>query len=302
MGDLRFACRPSLSRPIAAALLALAAHAAPAGAALLVYEPFDYPGGTVLHGVPAGGVNLAGNYVGGSVEFLRLVAASPGLDYGNLAGGPDVAGSRLSQTVGTGSSTATVSVGEPVAVAPGATIYWSALFTLDDSSNANRFAQITFTDTLNGDEIGFGEPAVGSGAIRLSATTAALGGLVADSEDDAFVDGHTLLLIGRYINGDAPGSDSLDLVVYDTGTAAALPAGFDPLDPNASRAFSISGVDIDLAAIRQITFTIRGDANNFIDELRIGDSYASVVPEPAGATLLFAGLVGLALRGRRRLV
>jgi hypothetical protein len=193
-----------------------------------------------------------------------------------------------------------VGVDSDVLVGAGTAIFWSALFTLDDSSNGNRLASITFTDDANGDQITFGEPAVGVGGIRVATFTAGTGQLVASGADNAFVDGHTVLLIGRYFNGAVAGSDTLDLLVYDTADAESIPASFDPLDPNAEHAFSIDGLDIDMAAIRSITFTIRGDANNFIDELRIGDSYGSVVPEPAAATLLLTGLLGLAAHGRRR--
>lgn len=291
--------RPSLRRALSAAIFAaIAAWAPPAAATLLVYEPFDYPIG-VLDGAAAGGLNLTGNYASGS-PILRLEVASPGLDYGNLAGAPAAAGNRLTQITGTAANTATVNVDSDVLVNPGDTVFWSALLTLDDSSNGNRLASITFTDDDNGDVISFGEPAVGVGGLRVSAFTAATGQRVAAGVDDAFVDGHTLLLVGRYFNGAAPGSDTLDLLVYDTAGAEAIPASFDPLDSNAEHAFALDGLDIDLAAIRSITFTIRGDANNFIDELRIGDSYDSVVPEPGTGVLLLTGLAGLAAAGRRR--
>jgi len=38
---------------------------------------------------------------------------------------------------------------------------------------------------------------------------------------------------------------------------------------------------IDFANIESITFTSRGDGNKFIDELRIGSTYAAVIPERA---------------------
>ena len=67
----------------------------------------------------------------------------------------------------------------------------------------------------------------------------------------------------------------------------------------------LDGLDIDLVQITSITFTIRGDDNNFVDELRIGDSYASVaVPEPGALAALLLGIAGLAARassGRVRL-
>jgi hypothetical protein len=132
----------------------------------------------------------------------------------------------------------------------------------------------------------------------VSADTVATGQLVANG-DGTFSDGQTLLLVGRYLNAAAPGGDRIDLIGYDTADADVLPASFDPTDPQREFAFALEGLDIDLAKITSITFTIRGDANNFIDELRIGDRYASLlVPEPATLSALLLGIVGLAARSR----
>jgi hypothetical protein len=274
-----------------------------ARAALLVYEPFAYDAGTVLDGVAATGQNLAGSYVPlGPSAFQQLVVESPGLDYGSLVGAPSAAGGRISDVLGVTAAGATIGVGEPVITGPGTTIYWSALFTFDDSENGNHLANITLSDDVTGDRIAFGEAAVGVQAIRVEANTSATGGLLAEGADGAFANGSTMLLVGRYSNGAAPDGDSLDLIGYDTASAVTLPASFDPADPNAAFAFGLSGIDIDLAQITSIAFTIRGLDNNFIDELRIGTTYRDVVPEPAAALLVGLGLAGLGLhaRGRRR--
>lgn len=290
-------------RARAGATAVVAALVATAGASraapLLVYEPFAYDADTVLDEAPATGLGLTGSYVAlGSLEAQKLVVGDPGLDYGSLIGAPAASGGRLRDVQGVTAGGATVEVEPNVTVAPGHAIFWSALFTFDDTGNANRLANITFEDDASGDSLFFGEPGVGVGGLRVAADTTATGGLVASGSDGAFTNGDTLLLIGRYVNGDAAGGDLLDLVGYDTATASTLPASFDPMDPNAAFAYGLSDLDIDLAQITSITFTIRANDNNFIDELRIGTTYASVVPEPGTAWLMALGLAGAGTLGR----
>lgn len=271
-----------------------------ARADLLVYEPFDYAESTVLDDTPATGQNLAGSYTAlGTLPQQQLTVTSPGVGYGSLEGVPGASGGRASDVLGVTPAGASVSLAQPVSVDPGQTLYWSVLLTLDDGLNGNHLANLTLNDDATGDALFFGEPAVGVGGLRLAAI--AQGAIVAsDTADGAFTDGHTLLLVGRYLNSAAPGGDVLDLLSYDTADAVALPSFFDPADPNAGNAYHVSGVDIDLARITSLTFTIRGLDNNFIDELRIGTRYGSVIPEPATAALLALGLATLGAMRRSR--
>lgn len=295
---------PHAAARVTSLVLASAFLGAPAAAdaQLLVHEPFDYPAGTILNGTPATGANLAGAYIGTAVPpGFDLRVDSPGLGYGSLIGAPAAAGNRLNQALGTTSAGATVSVDQDVLVNPGSAIFFSALFTFDDSANGNHLASVALTNNDNGDQIGFGEATVGISALRISVETAATGGFLAASADRAFTNGQTLLLIGRYANSAAAGDDRLDLIGYDTAQAITLPAAFDPADADVQFAYALTGLDIDMTKITSITFTIRGTGNNFIDELRIGETYAVVaVPEPEAAVLMLVGLAIVALIVRRR--
>ena len=110
------------------------------------------------------------------------------------------------------------------------------------------------------------------------ASTGSTAGTVAAGADNAFVDGQTLWLMGRYLNGSAAGSDSLALIGYDTASLAAIPAGFDLLDPGAAFSYSLDGVDIDFERISSIRFELRGAGNNFIDELRVTPAFTTPCP------------------------
>jgi hypothetical protein len=268
---------------------------------LLVYEPFEYNAGTILDGVPATGANLTGDYTPlGTNVAQKIVVSAPGLTYGNLINAPSAVGQKADDANGVTAAGATALIDQDVAIAAGSAIYFSALFTFDDSTNGNRHAFVTLRDDASGDEIVFGQTAVGSRAIRVSADTVATGQLVAGGADGSFVDGSTLFLIGRYINAAAADGDQLQLIGYSTAEAHVLPAAFDPADPQAEFSYGHDGLDIDMTAVTSITFTIRGDGNNFIDELRVGTAYADiVVPEPAAIAVIWPGLAIVAFRRLR---
>src|SRR5690606_30226210 len=161
----------ALVTALAVALAAGLTGAAPAGASLLVYEPFAYDAGTVLDGVPATGQNLVGPYTAiGTAPQQKITVVGPGLDYGSLEGAPTPSGNRASDVLGVTPAGASVEVDADVLVPPGSAIYFSALFTFDDSVNGNHRAGITLRDDASGDRITFGEAAVGVRAIRVEAS------------------------------------------------------------------------------------------------------------------------------------
>jgi len=285
-----------------AGLLLVAATSA--RAALLVYEPFDYPAGT-LPGQTATGLNLAGAYASGSAvpDSLELRVANPSLGYGALLGAPEFSGGRLGQNLGTSAASAVAALASPVSIAADSSLFFSGLFLLDDSSDANHFARIDLLNQMNGDSLSFGESGIGVMGVGVAAQTAATGANgVSAGADQSFTNGQVLFLIGRYQNGAAAQGDRLDLVGYETNALTKIPAIFDATDPAAQFRFSVANADIDFTRIDAVRFAIRGSANNFVDELRVGTSYGDVVPEPGAAPLLLAGLIGLSARcaGTRR--
>ena len=128
------------------------------------------------------------------------------------------------------------------------------------------------------------------------------GTVVSGGRDQAFTNGQTLLLIGRYNNSAVAGKDRLELLGYDTAASHALPVEFQPADPNAVLYQELADADIDLARISSLRFEIRGSDNNYIDELRIGSTLADVapVPEPQTWLMMLCGLAAGAVATRRR--
>lgn len=264
---------------------------APLAKGQAVYEPFDYAAGASLSGLAATGLNLSGSYATSSLQ--DLVIGSPGLTYGSLQGNfPSVTGNMLSDENLVGPGVVTVDVDQDVLIGPGQQIFFSALFRFDDTGNGVQRASVHFIDGDTGDELSFGEPAAGVRVIRVEANTAAAGGTIAAAADNQFINGQTLLLIGRYVNSAAPDGDVLEIVGYDTAKAVAVSPTFNLSDPNADYVASLRGVEINFAKISSLRFEVRGSNNNFVDELRI--SHPIQVPEPRGLVMLVGG-VGLAL-------
>jgi hypothetical protein len=182
---------------------------------------------------------------------------------------------------------------------PGTTTYFAALFRLDDTNNRVKRASVHLIDADNGDTITFGEDIAGVRAIRVSASTVATGGnSVAAAEDTAFENGQTFWMIGRYFNSDVVDGDILQLLAYDIEDSESIASEFDLTDPAADVVLSLSGVTIDLAKISMLRFEVRGASDNFIDELRIGQSFDEVtrglfaaVPEPASGIHVLCGIV-----------
>jgi hypothetical protein len=270
----------------------------------LVYEPFDYAEGSDLDGLVATGVNLTGSYSTSTIQ--DLVIASPGLTYGNLRGNvPSAGGNRLSDESGAGAGISSVAVDQDVLSGAGTTLYFSALFTFDDTNNRTRRAAVFLVDDDTGDEIGFGESVAGTRAITVSAFTQATGELETAGADLAFENGQTLWLVGRYINSSAAGGDVLELLGYDTAEAITIGPSFDFADSNAQFAFALSGLDIDFEKISSLRLEVRGQNNNFLDEVRISRTFgagAAVIPEPSGVMLMVLGLLSGGALGRRAVI
>ncbi len=143
------------------------------------------------------------------INFRRLVCygiSNPGSTYGSLLGHlPSVAGNRLSDESGVVAGVATVALDEVIHINAGDEVFFSALFTFDDSAAGNRLVRVSFIDDVNGDELSFGKAAVGVRGVSIRANTAATGRLITDGADNSFSDGQTLWLIGRYFNSAVSG-------------------------------------------------------------------------------------------------
>lgn len=252
-------------RIIAAVLTLVLATSLTAKGALLAYEGFDYPSGGDLAGED-GGIGWSGPWTDYGSGPITLVS-SPGLSYPGLAS----LGNAASTPAGA-ISTYPRQTTDTIYDVPGTTLYYSLLLRPD--------AGFGFYGGLNIGGLFFGA----SG----NQTVYGLEGPASDLalSSTPIVQGADALLVVQANFGTV--NDTFNLYV-DPSLPGAQPAVAD-----ATLVLGVSGASNNLY--------INNAGGWSYDELRIGTTYADVVPvpEPAGAVLLGATMGSMLVIGRKR--
>ena len=236
-------------------------------AGLLVSEGFNYPATTPVYG-QSGGTGWTSpwsDYSGGA--FITTSAAS--LSYGTLP----TSGGAASSAVVTGSPFSYLVRGLPSTAA--SSIYVSFLLRRDEDTAAN-YGGINLL--ASGDSVFIGK----------SGTTSTLGlestpGI--ESTSTTLATGSTYFLLAQVEFGAAGGKDRISLYV-NPAVDGTIPAS-----PDAVR------TDLALGAAQYVYLNNSGGWTT--DEIRVGTSWAAVIPEPQAWTWVLGGIALLAPLARR---
>jgi hypothetical protein len=305
---------------VAVACISLLATSAPA--ALLIYEPFDYMDGAAIAGQvnPNGQTWNAAGTAGPGTSVHSVL--SPGLTSppgfvpatGNKADMVNADTGQFDRMIFPGSQTFGVNT----------TLYYSLLFNVPDiaglntpnsNANANNDMIIAFN---NG--VGTGRPTNWAGelVIRLGSTTDKyqLGIRATNTTANTTYwsgdlnPGDTHQIVVRYVQGptDSSGTDdSNDIWIDPSPATIGLPEGSVPAPDGSSNGTINAGSPANNYAAALIigagisnTATVQNPDHTYLDEIRVGTTWADVVvPEPSAAALLLIGC-GLLNWPRRR--
>lgn len=279
-------------------ILGIAALATAANAQLLVLEDFDYAtgslgsanGGTGWQSAWGNTFTFASNTVSGS-SVASVVS-------GNLTNGANpfaVAGNSLSLVNGTtyrkfddvqritgnASDTLFFSFMAKPTNATGATFFKFVESSISGTYNVFEFGSNASSQWALGGAYGSGGGGSGNGTAAGSGTGAGA----------AFAINTDFFVIGKITTSNI-GNDQAWVQVYgNTGVVSST----DNLSSSNLLNWSVNRTDGRASNILLVNSAV---AN--IDGIRIGDSYASVIPEPSSFALLAGGLAGLAIFRRRR--
>jgi hypothetical protein len=228
-----------------------------ASAGLIAYEPFSYAASSTLD-TQAGGSGFSGGW---SSSTGTATVATPGLTYSGLT----TSGNRVTTTVS--NTTYSRSLLTTLGSVTG-TYYFSVILRPDNSNNSNgaEFAVVGSTASLY-----MGKPTTGNNYVL---DTVGNGGGGSQSVSSTVATSGTAVLMVLRADLVAGGADSFKLYLNPSLLA-------EPGSADASKS------SYDVGNITGVQFT--GNIGFSLDEIRVGTSYADVVPEPgtyaAGAAM-----------------
>ena len=243
----------------------------PCGAAISVYEPFNYTGAAQVSGQSGGGsLGFSAAWTGGS--------ATATVGSGSLPG-PSTIGNRAAMAASSLTTPLSRTLSSSLGISAGTT-YFSFLIR-PEASISSSIGELRLTGSAN--TVGFGLNA-NSGAYLIDQVGTGAG--VTASSSTAVVNTPVLLIL-KAVFGAGSASDSFSLF-YNPGVGSLEGAA------GATRSFDVGTVT---------ALSIAGNLAFSVDEIKVGSSYADVVPEPgtwaAGGV---AAVLSLAhwMRSRRR--
>jgi len=261
---------------------ALLSVASPAAADLILYEPFDYPVGNLAGN--GGGVGFSGNW---TIKSGAPQLTSPGLTYGRL------------QTSGNGSTSGATqsyrNFSNAGLTGDGATYWFSVLFAAPGGGAASTPTLPTFfadNSLLDAQKSGFAFKFDINSSTNATFDTRVNNSISAGvnvSNADWYADTH--LVVGKIEFSGAAGEDRISIWLNPSLDAA-------PTDPPLS---THAGDWVDPGARNSFFYSRYNSPSRTIDEVRLGTTYADVVPvpEPTAALPLAAGLSAVAAALRR---
>jgi hypothetical protein len=278
----------------AAAIILLTLSASTASAAFVDYDAFDYAGTTLND--QNGGAGWSGPWFAtGTSPTIQLSDDNTSLSYPATFQSPLItpapAGDRVLHTgdaLNNASSSRLLSQPTNMGVA-GNVLYASALVQKNSVAAAtNDSILFEFVDANANRRFGFGIEAAEGFWINANAS----------NQTGAAVEGETYFLVARLVtDDDATPGDVASLKIFGPGWATEVPA----VEPTT---WDVSVSTNSAAILDRVRLRIdRNQVNASVDELRIGDSWQSVVsaiPEPAGAGFLPFAAAALASRRRCR--